>query len=1106
MVSYSIAIGTLVLFTHICWSFKLSDAPINMSNSSNATVNAKVEDMIAESFQRDMKDIKSIPEPKVTGGDDGAGELGKSLEFLMLKVAQLETLAELQQVEIASLQKTVKEHLGVDKPSMVQLHEAQVIVKRVVEKHQRQRATREFHSAKDLVSSADKAEKAEKADKAEKAALLQRQRVGGEERSDLSSLDHSVAGKVIDTFTGPFVDAAGHITDGTGLVGDALGDAYEHAADKVDFVANTAINTVEMAVEILLRGFSDWSGRCDVTEPTVGISSEALEVNFGRQRCTVSLMGQEAQLFDFNFGTHRGAFPSPLRAVIAMGSELQNCAHADSPLEVIKCLGLKIIEWVPPLSYLNHMQDMLSEFLQDFSHIASGLVRQSLNQGVSLVQKASESKFGSTDSPPVVHHQGENLIITSHTQRAKNPPKLDRARTSMSALQAGPAENPSGAVAFSFGAESGTEATKLMTQFGGREMDTSSCLAFAPRNRTGHNGQATQQNWQVSNEDDFLALEPYAVPCGNNWMKDHWDRWQGFSFYSSPLPIDKCITVTFQWGMQPVVGVVGGLSFEVLPKPLAKVDTTVCWPNQRPGGLDLSVLRSEISTGSVLLYSRTVRLVKRFGGYAPWDHNSLRTGVQTWRSPAGLAKGESGHAFDTMRRTSFLETNRSEESEETEAEGEFEWQTDVEDLYLASVDYGHRFAANKTSELRGKAAARRLSETATKADSATELFGFSKQGMMNLQVKGLLDGTSLELDIQMGLGPFQSPARRIPLLDLRQQLEAALQGLPFISQSSRDKALGTLNHFAVVDTRSFEGLRLKPGSTVALHSTVHNRFVVMNDHKMFGGIHRNPDPFRPSMTWERFTVVDAGNGQIALHSARWNRFARTGGGVSPLQAASRLPPAHAWGGERFTVVVDAARSQIALHSNNAFLQMTPDGNIQNTEHMNIHDLPDSNTWERFGVLQVEAYLEPGDTVALHNAVHNRFLRMNANGIMDRSDVLNWNALNGGYTSERFTVVDAQDGQVALHSAVHNRFVKMDGGHMSGSAHKAADALPPKSESTSERFAVVPAMHGDENVIALHSTIHNRFISMTPNGVTAYVVNAHELPDGATWERFRVVKL
>ena len=97
-------------------------------------------------------------------------------------------------------------------------------------------------------------------------------------------------------------------------------------------------------------------------------------------------------------------------------------------------------------------------------------------------------------------------------------------------------------------------------------------------------------------------------------------------------------------------------------------------------------------------------------------------------------------------------------------------------------------------------------------------------------------------------------------------------------------------------------------------------------------------------------------------------------------------------------------------------------------------------------------------------------------------------------------------EVALHSAVHNRFVKMDGGHMSGSAHKAADALPPKNEWTYERFAVVPAMHGDENVIALHSTFHNRFIAMTWDGVTAHAMNAHELPDGATWERFRVVKL
>ena len=31
--------------------------------------------------------------------------------------------------------------------------------------------------------------------------------------------------------------------------------------------------------------------------------------------------------------------------------------------------------------------------------------------------------------------------------------------------------------------------------------------------------QATQEDWQVPGEDDFLQLEPWAVPCSNQWMK-----------------------------------------------------------------------------------------------------------------------------------------------------------------------------------------------------------------------------------------------------------------------------------------------------------------------------------------------------------------------------------------------------------------------------------------------------------------------------------------------------------------------------------------------------------------------------------------------------------
>ena len=68
--------------------------------------------------------------------------------------------------------------------------------------------------------------------------------------------------------------------------------------------------------------------------------------------------------------------------------------------------------------------------------------------------------------------------------------------------------------------QEGNYATKLITQFNGKELDTSSCLAFAPKNKHGSNGQATQADWQVNSNDDFIQLEPWAVPCDNSWMKD----------------------------------------------------------------------------------------------------------------------------------------------------------------------------------------------------------------------------------------------------------------------------------------------------------------------------------------------------------------------------------------------------------------------------------------------------------------------------------------------------------------------------------------------------------------------------------------------------------
>ena len=103
---------------------------------------------------------------------------------------------------------------------------------------------------------------------------------------------------------------------------------------------------------------------------------------------------------------------------------------------------------------------------------------------------------------------------------------------------------------------------------------TGSCLAFAPRTKTGSNNQATQKDWQAETEDDFVKLEPWAVPCGAEWIKDHWDKWQGYSFYSVGTSIEKCVTVTFELNMQPVVAFVGGVTFDLLPGPLASIDST----------------------------------------------------------------------------------------------------------------------------------------------------------------------------------------------------------------------------------------------------------------------------------------------------------------------------------------------------------------------------------------------------------------------------------------------------------------------------------------------------------------------------------------------------
>merc|ERR1719375_2836183 len=206
--------------------------------------------------------------------------------------------------------------------------------------------------------------------------------------------------------------------------------------------------------------------------------------------------------------------------------------------------------------------------------------------------------------------------------------------------------------------------------------------------------------------------------------------------------------------------------------------------------------------------------------------------------------------------------------------------------------------------------------------------------------------------------------------------------------------------------------------------------------------------------WERFRVVKAGNGQIALHSRTHNRFVRMNGkggvDVSPARSWKKLPSGWQW--ERFTVV-NAGNGQIALHNkaHNRFLRMNKSGRIDATPRRAASKLPRSWTWERFTVVRYKCRrvkkkiirrprrrprrirrrccpkgsLLPGCTVALHNKAQKRFVSMNSKANTIASSRKSWYNMPKGWTWEWFTVVDAGNGQIALHSKAHNRFVRMN---------------------------------------------------------------------------------
>ena len=137
-----------------------------------------------------------------------------------------------------------------------------------------------------------------------------------------------------------------------------------------------------------------------------------------------------------------------------------------------------------------------------------------------------------------------------------------------------------------------------------------------------------------------------------------------------------------------------------------------------------------------------------------------------------------------------------------------------------------------------------------------------------------------------------------------------------------------------------------------------------------------------------------------------------------------------------------------------FLTMWEDGYTigANPAQHSVVDLDSGFQWERFTVVDAG-----NGQVAFHSPSHNRFLRLNNNGKLDgNGGEKGAHELPEWWDSERFTVVDAGFGKVAIHCAAHNRFIRCCYGSIDSlGGERDVDQLPPESSWGCERAVIIP---------------------------------------------------
>ncbi|CAE7804809.1 unnamed protein product [Symbiodinium sp. CCMP2456] len=308
----------------------------------------------------------------------------------------------------------------------------------------------------------------------------------------------------------------------------------------------------------------------------------------------------------------------------------------------------------------------------------------------------------------------------------------------------------------------------------------------------------------------------------------------------------------------------------------------------------------------------------------------------------------------------------------------------------------------------------------------------------------------------------------------------------------------------------------------AFYNPKHGRWLQMNKGStdMTGSADQRggdgPFSLRLHWTYERFAVVDAGNGEIGLHNTLSNRFVKMEGlemMVSSIKDVDDFPAG--WNLERFRVV-DAGNGMVALYHpvNRRFVTMDQNGHVYPSAPVEDGRLPVHWSYERFYMMPVRNFLEPDTLVALYSNAHGRFLRMyeHAPGHCDLDSSPSGPSLPDTWTLERFRVVDAGNGMVALHSHAYNKFLLMDDPHFDirCSAPSPTDSSELPYGWGWEAFVPVPmAFHADHLEIALWHPAHHRAVRMNHHIVDASApVALQDLAMNGNWgwEKFRVVLL